>query len=97
MASVRDSFADSSSLWSENRKRLVVAVPVFAWGTGIEACSLDTAVPSGGQAFADRLQFSSLCSKPTALNRFDCRAGRNRGIRPRHTRPGKAGLRGKFL
>ncbi len=31
-------------------------------GRGIEACSLDTAAPSGGQAFADRLRFSSLCS-----------------------------------
>ena len=39
---------------------------------GIEACSLDTAVPSGGQAFADRLRFSSLCSESTALSRFDC-------------------------
>ena len=37
--------------------------PYFSFCRRIEAYSLDTAVPSGGQALADRLRFSSLCSE----------------------------------
>ena len=51
---------------------LAVAVLFARGGRRIEAYSLDTAVPSGGQALADRLRFSSLCSEHTALSRFDC-------------------------
>ena len=40
----------------------------FGFCRGIEAFSLDTAVPSGGQTFADRLRFFSLCSEHTALS-----------------------------
>ena len=42
-------------------QKLAVAVLFGRVGRGTEAFSLGTAVPSGGQAFADRLRFSSLC------------------------------------
>ena len=92
-----DSLPAAPPFGRRTEQRLAVAVLFARGGRGIEAFSLDTAVPSGvffGRDWSsfpiDSVGTVAAAGKPQSQS-YAAGAGRNRGIRPRHTRPGKAG------